>query len=551
MEDHTTRDWTLTRSSRAHAGGRAEHAAIVCEGRTTTYAKLHRESNRAAHALRDAGIGTGDRVAYLGRESENYYLTILACAKAGAVLVPVNWRLTRAEVDHILRDSGAALLFVDDEFWETADRVKPHLPGLRTVVRVDGTDSEGEPARGTGLPAWYANHPTTDLEPGTGPDDAVVQIYTSGTTGLPKGAVLPHRSFFTLPAAMREHGVDWIDWLPDDVSLISLPGFGIAGIGWFMHTFNAGATSVVMPQFIPQEAVRLIREHKVTITFAAPAMLQMMMAERGAGPEAFASMRKIAYGAAPMSETLLTRCLEVFGCEFAQIYASTETGSVAVCLPPEAHRPGAGLLRSVGRPCPGNEVKVIGPDGETLPPGETGQICVRAPSKMLGYWNLPEATERTMVGEWLHMGDAGYLDEDGYVYLRDRMNDTIIVAGQNIYPAEVEKALAAHPAVSDAAVVGLPDARWGEAVHAVVVLRPGAMVKPRELLLALRGKLADYKIPGAFHFADDLPRNPSGKILRRAVREQLTAASAGTPARLPLPAQRPASARAAQQPQHT
>ncbi|MEV0125308.1 fatty acid--CoA ligase [Streptomyces sp. NPDC050703] len=551
MEDHTTRDWTLTRSSRAHAGGRAEHAAIVCEGRTTTYAKLHRDSNRAAHALRDAGIGTGDRVAYLGRESENYYLTILACAKAGAVLVPVNWRLTRAEVDHILRDSGAVLLFVDDEFWDTADRVKPHLPGLRTVVRVDGTDSEGEPARGTGLPAWYANHPTTDLEPGTGPDDAVVQIYTSGTTGLPKGAVLPHRSFFTLPAAMRQHGVDWIDWLPDDVSLISLPGFGIAGIGWFMHTFNAGATSVVMPQFIPQEAVRLIREHRVTITFAAPAMLQMMMAERGAGPEAFASMRKITYGAAPMSETLLTRCLEVFGCEFAQIYASTETGSVAVCLPPEAHRPGTGLLRSVGRPCPGNEVKVIGPDGETLPPGETGQICVRAPSKMLGYWNLPEATERTMVGEWLHMGDAGYLDEDGYVYLRDRMNDTIIVAGQNIYPAEVEKALAAHPAVSDAAVVGLPDARWGEAVHAVVVLRPGAMVKPRELLLALRGRLADYKIPGAFHFADDLPRNPSGKILRRAVREQLTAASAGTPARLPLPAQRPASARAAQQPQHT
>ncbi|WP_369218361.1 AMP-binding protein, partial [Streptomyces flavofungini] len=317
MRDDITRDWTLTRTSRAHAGGRAEHAAIICEGRTTTYAKFHRDSNRAAHALRDAGIGTGDRVAYLGRESENYYLTILACAKAGAVLVPVNWRLTRGEVDHILRDSGAVLLFVDDEFWDTADRVKPHLPGLRTVVRVDGTDSEGEPARGTGLPAWYANHPTTDLEPGTGPDDAVVQIYTSGTTGLPKGAVLPHRSFFTLPAAMREHGVDWLDWLPEDVSLISLPGFGIAGIGWFMHTFNAGATSVVMPQFIPQEAVRLIREHGVTITFAAPAMLQMMMAERGAGPEAFASMRKIAYGAAPMSETLLERCLEVFGCEFA------------------------------------------------------------------------------------------------------------------------------------------------------------------------------------------------------------------------------------------
>ncbi|MFP3991442.1 fatty acid--CoA ligase [Streptomyces sp. E11-3] len=521
MREHTTRDWTLTRTSRAHAGGRAEHAAIICEGRTTTYAKLHRDSNRAAHALREAGVRRGDRVAYLGRESENYYLTILACAKAGAVLVPVNWRLTQGEVDHILRDSGAALLFVDDEFWDTADRVRPLLPHLHTVVRVDGTDSEGEPARGAGLPAWYANRPDTDLEPGTGCDDAVVQIYTSGTTGLPKGAVLAHRSFFTLPAAMREHGADWLDWLPDDVSLISLPGFGIAGIGWFMHTFNAGATSVVMPQFDPQEAVRLIRTHAVTITFAAPAMLQMMMAERGAGPAAFTSLRKIAYGAAPISETLLEQCLEVFGCEFAQIYASTETGSVAVCLPPAAHRPGTGLLQSVGRPCPGNEVKVIGPDGETLPPGETGQICIRTPSRMLGYWNLPEATARTVVGEWLHMGDAGYLDEDGYVYLRDRMNDTIIVAGQNIYPAEVEKALAAHPAVADAAVVGLPDPHWGEAVHACVVLRPGAAATPRELLLSLRGRLADYKIPGGFHFVDDLPRNPSGKILRRAVRERL------------------------------
>ncbi|MEU7643293.1 fatty acid--CoA ligase [Streptomyces huasconensis] len=548
MRDHTTSGWTLTRSSRVHAGARPEHAAIICEDRTTTYGKLHRDSNRAAHALRDAGLGRGDRVAYLGRESENYYLTILACAKAGAVVVPVNWRLTGDEVDHILRDSGAVLLFVDDEFWETADRVKPQLPRLRTVVRVDGTDGEGEPARGTGLPAWYANHPDTDLEPGTGPDDAVVQIYTSGTTGLPKGAVLAHRSFFTLPAAMRAHGAEWLDWRPDDVSLISLPGFGIAGIGWFMHTFNAGGTSVVMPQFIPQEAVRLIREHGVTITFAAPAMLQMMMAERGAGPAAFTSMRKIAYGAAPMSPTLLERCLEVFGCEFAQIYASTETGSVAVCLPPEAHRPGTRLLTSVGRPCPGNEVKVIGPDGETLPPGETGQICVRTPSRMLGYWNLPEATARTLVGEWLHMGDAGYLDEDGYVHLRDRMNDTIIVAGQNIYPAEVEKALAAHPAVADAAVVGLPDPHWGEAVHAVVVLRPGATVKPRELLVALRGHLADYKIPSDFHFADDLPRNPTGKILRRAVRERLAAEAPAPAERLTLPLQRRTSARAASLP---
>ncbi|MFF3165726.1 fatty acid--CoA ligase [Streptomyces sp. NPDC003273] len=521
--------WTLHHSARAHAGSRPDHPAIVCEGRVTTYEKFHRESNRAAHALRACGVRRGDRIAYLGRESENYYLVMIACAKAGAVLVPVNWRLTPSEVDHILRDSGAALIFVDDEFWDTVATVRHQLRGLRKVIRVDGTDADGEPARGAGLPAWAADQPDTDLTPGTGPDDAVIQIYTSGTTGLPKGAVLAHRSFFTLPHASRERGVDWIDWLPEDVGLISLPGFGVAGIGWFLHTFNAGGTNVIMPQFDPQEAVRLIRTHRVTTTFAAPAMLQAMAAERGAGPEAFASLRKIAYGAAPMSETLLKQCLETYGCEFAQIYASTETGSVAVCLPPEAHHPGSTVLTSVGKPCPGNEIKVIGPDGEILPPGAIGQICVRAPSRMLGYWNLPEATARTLVGEWLHMGDAGYLDEDGYLHLCDRINDTIIVAGQNIYPAEVEKALAAHPAVADAAVVGLPDERWGESVHAVVVLRPGTKATPRELLLSLRGRIADYKIPGTYHFAESLPRNPSGKILRRAVREQLAA-----PARDPL-----------------
>ncbi|MEV7244276.1 fatty acid--CoA ligase [Streptomyces sp. NPDC093248] len=521
--------WTLHHSARAHAGSRPDHPAIVCEDRVTTYEKFHRDSNRAAHALRTCGVGRGDRIAYLGRESENYYLVMIACAKAGAVLVPVNWRLTPSEVDHILRDSGAALIFVDDEFWDTVATVRHQLRGLRKVIRVDGTDADGEPARGAGLPAWTAGQPDTDLAPGTGPDDAVIQIYTSGTTGLPKGAVLAHRSFFTLPHASQERGVDWIDWLPEDVGLISLPGFGVAGIGWFLHTFNAGGTNVIMPQFDPQEAVRLIRTHRVTTTFAAPAMLQAMAAERGAGPEAFTSLRKIAYGAAPMSETLLKQCLETFGCEFAQIYASTETGSVAVCLPPEAHHPGSTVLTSVGKPCPGNEIKVVGPDGETLPPGAIGQICVRAPSRMLGYWNLPEATARTLVGEWLYMGDAGYLDDDGYLHLCDRINDTIIVAGQNIYPAEVEKALAAHPAVADAAVVGLPDERWGESVHAVVVLRPGTKATPRELLLSLRGRIADYKIPGTYHFAESLPRNPSGKILRRAVREQLTA-----PARNPL-----------------
>jgi acyl-CoA synthetase (AMP-forming)/AMP-acid ligase II len=514
------RRWTLAETSAAHARDRAGHPAVICEDRTVTYRELHVASNRVAHALRAAGVGLGTRVGYLARESEHYYVVIIACAKLGAVLVPVNWRLTAGEVDHILRDSGSELLFVEGDFWSVVEGVRADLPGLRDVIRLD---EPGDRDHGSGLRAWSAGASESDVGEGIGPDDAVVQIYTSGTTGLPKGVVLANRAFFTMPAAMRDAGVSWIDFLPHDVNLISLPGLGAAGIGCFMHGFNAGATNVIMRFFQSQEAVRLVRALGVTTTFAAPVMLQLMMTERGVTSETFSSLRKILYGAAPISEVLLRRFLDMFGCEFAQIYSSTEAGSVAVCLPPEAHQPGSPLLRAAGKACPGNELTVIDPNGRTLPPGQIGQVCIRTPAMMLGYWNKPEATARTIVDGWLHMGDAGYLDENGYLYLCDRINDTIIVAGQNIYPIEVEKQLGDHPAVADAAVVGVPDLRWGEAVHACVVLGPDASVTPRELTLFLRGRLADYKIPTAYHFATDLPRNPSGKILRREVRTRLRA----------------------------
>ncbi|GGM17033.1 long-chain-fatty-acid--CoA ligase [Micromonospora yangpuensis] len=526
-------DWTLAATSAAHAHHRGAHVAIWCQDRATTYAELHRCSNRTAHALRAAGIGPGARVAFLGRESEYYYSTVLACAKIGAVLVPVNWRLTAGEVDHIVRDSTAELILVEREFRTVVEQVRAGLPALRRVVELDG-DDPGDP--GAGLRAWRADAPDTVPEHRCGPHDPVVQIYTSGTTGRPKGVVLAHRSFFTLPAASREAGVDWIDWRADDVALISLPGLGIAGIGWFMHTFNAGGTNVVLRMYLPSEAVRLIPKHRVTTTFVAPAMLAMMLQERGVGPDTFASLRKVAYGAAPISTGLLQRCLEVFGCEFAQIYASTETGTVAVCLPPTDHVPGSGLLRAAGRACPGTEIKIVDREGRPVPPGVMGQVCVRTPARMLGYWNLPEATAATLVGEWLHMGDAGRLDADGYLFLGDRINDTIIVAGQNIYPAEVEKELAEHPAVADVAVVGVAHPSWGDAVHAVVVPRPGRRATGRELSAFLRGRIADYKIPVGYHVADALPRNPSGKVLRRIVRERLQQeAGAAEPTAVPTP----------------
>jgi acyl-CoA synthetase (AMP-forming)/AMP-acid ligase II len=517
---------TLHAAAARHAAARPGLTAVIHEDRRTTFGELHQESNRTAHALLRAGLTRGDRVAYFGKDSALYFEITLACAKSGTVLVPVNWRLSAVEVDHILRDSGARLAFVEPEFLPVARRVAAALPGLNTIVTLDGEEPGGpgvagrEAAGDGGFAAWRAGAAVADLEPGTGTDDPVLQVYTSGTTGLPKGVVLAHRSFYSFIEAMEREGADWFDWLPDDVSLVSFPGSYVAGMAWFMHSFIAGIPNVVMRMFVAEEAVRLVERYGVTITFAAPAMLHLMLAESRSRASVFRSLRKVAYGAAPMPEALLDECVKVMDCQFAQVYASTESGSVATMLPPADHHSGSPVLRSAGRACPGSELRIIDREGRPLPAGEIGQVCVRTGARMIGYWGMPEETERTLVDGWLLMGDAGYLDERGYLFLRDRINDTIIMAGQNIYPAEVEGALDQHPAVAESSVIGVPDPQWGESVRACVVLAPGAEATPRELMLHLRGRIADYKIPAGYVFVAELPRNPSGKVLRRILRER-------------------------------
>jgi fatty-acyl-CoA synthase len=506
---------TLDAVALRNAALRPDKPAIVCEDREISYLRLHRESNRVARALLESGVRRGDRVAYLGHESELFYGLALASAKAGAVFVPVNWRLTQPEIDHILRDSGAVTLFAEPGLLARIAELRPLLPALRTVVELDGTGGQCP-----GLERWLGAASADDLEPTARPYDPFVQIYTSGTTGLPKGVVIAHRSIYMLPEDVGDPGGGWVDWRADDVSLISLPGFALAGMGWFMDGFAVGATNVVMRRWVSEEAVRLIRDMSVTITFVAPAMLRMMLDEPMAKPEIFKSLRKVTYGGAPIGIELLRESLEVFGCGFAQVYASSETGRFVTCLPPALHIPGSPLLASVGRACPGNEIKIIDLNGGTLPPGEVGQVCARTPAPMLEYWNNPEATSQTLVDGWIHMGDAGYLDENGYLFLGDRINDTIIAAGQNIYPAEVEKAISAHPAVADVGVVGVPDPLWGDAVQAFIVLRPGEQVTSRQLTVFLRNRIADYKVPSRWQFVETLPRNPGGKILRRVLREQ-------------------------------
>jgi acyl-CoA synthetase (AMP-forming)/AMP-acid ligase II len=506
---------TLDHTAAFHAGRCPDRVAILCEDRAVTYGELHRRSNRTAHALRAAGAARGSRVAYLGKESEHYYDLLFGCAKAGAVLVPVNWRLTAPEVDHILRDSGTGLLFVEDEFLAVARKAAAGLPQDVVIVPLDGPDGPGR-----GFTAWQGDHADTAPETAAAPDDPIAQIYTSGTTGLPKGVVLAHRSFFAVRDALASEKLSWIDWRESDVSLIGIPGFHIGGLWWATQGFNAGVTNVAMRMFASGDAVRLIRDHGVTTACLVPAMLQMVLAEPAATAEDFTTLRKVVYGGSPISESLLRECLERIGCEFAQIYGLTETGNTAVCLPPHEHVVGGSRLKAAGRPYPGFAAKVIDRAGRELPPGAIGEVCLRTPARMLEYWGLAEATAETLVDGWIHTGDAGYLDDEGYVFICDRIKDTVIVAGENVYPAEIENALAQHPAVVEAAVVGIPDTRWGEAIHAFVVLRPGSDVTPRELVLALKGRIADFKIPSSFDYIETLPRNPSGKILRRELRDR-------------------------------
>ncbi|MEU1511070.1 long-chain-fatty-acid--CoA ligase [Streptomyces sp. NPDC005811] len=493
---------TLSRTTGRHARLRPATPAIHCEDRTLTYGQLHEGSNRVAQAIRAAGLVPGDRVAYLGKESEHYYEILFGCAKSGTVLVPVNWRLTAPEVSHILQDSGTRLLFLEEEF-SAAVETAPE-----TVVLL------GEFER------WRGRHPAEEPEDEATPDTPVAQLYTSGTTGLPKGVVLAHRSFFAIRDALADAGLDWIDWRDGDIALIGIPGFHIGGLWWATQNLDAGTTVVAMRAFDARRAVDLIRDLGVTTACVVPAMLRMMLTEPGVRTADFTTLRKTVYGGSPISEALLEESLAVLDCEFAQIYGLTETGNTAVCLPPAAHVPGGPLMQAAGRPYPGVRVKVIDGEGRELPPGAVGEVCLHTPARMLGYWGLPDRTAETLVDGWIHTGDAGHLDEDGHVVIRDRIKDAVLVAGENVYPAEIENALEGHPGVVEAVVVGAPDERWGEYVHAFVVPDPEHPPTPRELHTYLVPRLAGFKLPARYEFIDRVPRNPSGKILRRALRDR-------------------------------
>ena len=506
---------TLTARCALHARQRPDHPAVICEGREVSYAQLHRCSNQTAHALLAEGLRRGARVAYLGRESERYFEIALGCAKSGTVLVPVNWRLTSREVDHVLRDSNAEFLFVEQAFRAAAERLRPDLPSLRGVVEMATADS----ADG-GFLRWRTGHPDTDLDPGTGRDDAVVQMYSSGTTGLPKGVMLTHRNLVANVAQVSP-------FLPGgegERAIAVLPFYHIYGLTVLLNMgLWQGVTLVTMPRFDLEGFLRLIQEQRITRAYLVPPIVLALAKHPLVDRYDLSSLVSINSGAAPLDASVEQACAQRIGCFTAQGYGLTETSPVVSATPVDEARlrPGsAGLL------IPNTEACVVDPiTGSQRGPGEPGEIWVRGPQNMKGYLNDPGATAAMITPEgWLRTGDIGSIDGEGYLRIVDRLKELIKYKGLQVAPAELEGLLLAHPAVQDAAVIPHPDPEAGELPKAFVVLKGPAT--PEELMEFVNRQVSTYKKIRLLETVDQIPRSPAGKILRRVLIERERAAVA-------------------------
>jgi acyl-CoA synthetase (AMP-forming)/AMP-acid ligase II len=498
-----------------HARQQGERDVFLFEGRRTTYAEFDRHANQVAQGLARLGVAPGARVGYLGRNSDHFYELVFGCARRGAVSVGINWRLAPPEVAYILEDCDAQALFVSEAFHGLAqEALRAHGRDLPVVAMDEGHE------RWPPFAAWRDGQSDAAADVVVCADDVAIQMYTSGTTGHPKGVQLPHRCFFDLQSQPPNGDMAWNRWTPDDVSLVAMPSFHIGGVGYGIWGLYGGSRLVITPEFEPGETLEIIAREGITKTFMVPAAIRMCVQHPQAAATDFSTLEHVMYGASPIPLDLLREALATFQCGFVQLYGMTETCGAATYLPPQDHDvAGNARMRSAGKPYPGVRLKVVDDDGREVPVRKVGEICIFSPANMTGYWNLPEATEQTLIDGYVHTGDAGYLDEDGYVYVHDRVKDMIVSGGENVYPAEVESALFGHPAVADIAVIGVPDERWGEAVKAVVVLAPGADAGEIELIGYARERIAGYKCPKSIDFIDELPRNPSGKVLKRELRK--------------------------------
>ncbi len=503
---------TLHRAVQQHP----DRMAVRFGDRQRSFAELAERVARLAGALQALGMRAGDRVAMLSLNSDRYLEYQMAVPWGGGVLNPCNTRWSAAEIRFSLEDSGSSILLVDDSFQAMAEGFRREVGSLRELVFCgDGPAPAGmhayEPLLAAATPAPDAVRRGEDL---------AGIFYTGGTTGFPKGVMLSHGNLCSSGLGARADGLA----APDGVYLHVAPMFHLADMGCGLAHWFEGNGHVVLPAFRPEDVLDSIERDRITHMLMVPTMIQMLvdhpsMHER---PRDLGSLRTIAYGASPISEAVLDRAMAALpGVDFAQAYGMTELSPVATVNPAWAHRPegrARGLTRSAGRASFISEVRIVDPMDEELPRGSIGEIVVRGPHVMQGYWNQPALTAAAVRDGWMHTGDGGWMDAEGFIYVADRMKDMIISGGENIYSAEVENAVAQHPAVAACAVIGIPSEEWGESVHAVVVCKPRQSVAGDELIALCKSLIAGYKCPRSFDFVDALPLSGAGKVLKTQLR---------------------------------
>ena len=508
----------LHRALQQHPGA----VATVFGQRRTSFSVLAGRVARLAGALARLGVSGGDRVALLAQNSDRYVEGLLAVWWLGAVACPLNTRWSAPEIAYALNDCGVRVLVVDDTF-------VPLVPGLKTLAPELGPIIHaGEQTTPAGLLAWEDliadGEPLEDARP-SGEMLAAI-LYTGGTTGTPKGVMLSHANFWISSVARMAE-------VPNParaVTLLVAPLFHVAGLGRVVSQLVTGSTSVLLPAFRAETVLATLQDEHVTDVVLVPSMLQMLLDHPSFPSCNLRHLDRIIHGASPISPGLLERAMKALpDCGFQSAYGMTETAATACSNGPYRWRDGTSLgprELAAGRVCYGNEVRVVDANGREVPRNTVGEITIRGANVMQGYWNKPAETRAALCGGWLHTGDGGFMDEAGYVHIVDRVKDMIISGGENVYSAEVEGALSRHPAVAACAVIGIPSAAWGEAVHAIVILRPGESATDEMLRAHCRSSLAGYKCPKTIEFREALPLSPAGKVLKTVLREPFWSGSA-------------------------
>jgi acyl-CoA synthetase (AMP-forming)/AMP-acid ligase II len=495
--------------------------AIVFDDRRMTFGELADRVSRLANGLADLGVGAGDRVAVMQVNCNEHIESYFATAKLDAIFVPINFRARSEELSFMLNDSGVKAIILGQRYQDMLRQVKPELTTLEHQITLEAPADDF-----VSYEDLIANSSDEERFPAADGDDVTIVMFTAGTTGTPKGVMLSHNSFSSYILA----NVEPVDMEVAEKNILTVPLHHIAGVQAVMAAIYGGRTLVLQRQFDEEGWMKLVQDEQVNRAMMVPTMLKRLMDQPSFGSYDLSSLRVITYGAAPMPLEVIKKAIVEFpDTRFINAFGQTETASTITMLPPDAHEIREGdpdydqkmkRLGSIGKPLPDVEVRIVDEDGHDVALGENGEIVARGERLMKGYWNREEATRETLRGGWLYTGDLGYWDDEGFIFLSGRAKDFLKRGGEMIAPEEVEQIIMSHPAVDEAAIIGVPDIEWGERVRAIVVRKPGMELTMEEVVEHCRPRMAGFKRPEDVIFIEELPRNPMGKVLKRVLREE-------------------------------